>query len=42
MNPNGATKGVIALTLDGVDLPPDSELMLVDDGTTHQVKVTMG
>jgi cyclic beta-1,2-glucan synthetase len=41
-NPNGATKGVIALTLDGVDLPPDSELMLVDDGGTHQVRVTMG
>ncbi|HKY47284.1 MAG TPA: glucoamylase family protein [Acidimicrobiia bacterium] len=41
-NPNGATKGVVALALDGVELPPDSELILVDDGATHQVRVTMG
>jgi cyclic beta-1,2-glucan synthetase len=41
-NPNGVTKGVAGLSLDGADLPPDSELKLVDDGATHQVRVIMG
>ena len=42
INPNGVTKGVVSMTLDGSDLPSDSELVLVDDGATHQVRVTMG
>ncbi|HEX6146994.1 MAG TPA: glucoamylase family protein [Acidimicrobiia bacterium] len=41
-NPHGVTRGVAGLTLDGVDLPPGSELELVDDGATHQVRVTLG
>lgn len=41
-NPNGATKGVVGLTLDGATLSPNSELKLVDDGSTHQVRVIMG
>ena len=41
-NPNGVSKGVVGLTLDGTPLPPDSELELVDDGSTHQVRVTLG
>ena len=41
-NPNGVTKGVIGLTMDGVDLAPDSDLALLDDGSTHQVRVIMG
>jgi cyclic beta-1,2-glucan synthetase len=41
-NPNGVATGVAGLTLDGIDLPPDSELALVDDGAIHQVRVTLG
>jgi cyclic beta-1,2-glucan synthetase len=41
-NPHGATKGVVGLTLDDAPLDPESGLDLVDDGTTHQVAVTMG
>ena len=41
-NPNDATKGVVGLTLDGVELPAQSEMQLVDDGATHQVQVVMG
>jgi cyclic beta-1,2-glucan synthetase len=41
-NPHGVSKGVVGLTLDGIPLPPDSELELVDDGSTHQVRVTLG
>jgi hypothetical protein len=41
-NPNEVTKGVIGLTMDGVDLAPDSDLALLDDGSTHQVRVIMG
>jgi cyclic beta-1,2-glucan synthetase len=41
-NPNDVTRGVVRLTLDGVDLPPDSELELVDDGASHGVRVQMG
>jgi cyclic beta-1,2-glucan synthetase len=41
-NPNGATRGVGGLTMDGTTLDPGSELKLVDDGSTHQVRVTLG
>jgi len=41
-NSNGVTKGVVGLYLDDAILPPASELMLVDDGATHQVRVIMG
>ena len=41
-NPNSESKGVIALSLDGDMLAPDSELDLVDDGGTHQVEVVLG
>jgi cyclic beta-1,2-glucan synthetase len=41
-NSQGVTRGVSGLALDGVDLPPGSELELVDDGATHQVRVTLG
>jgi cyclic beta-1,2-glucan synthetase len=41
-NPNGVTKGVVGLTLDDATLPPDLELKLVDDGSTHQVEVILG
>jgi cyclic beta-1,2-glucan synthetase len=41
-NPNGVTKGVMGLTMDGTSLPPGSELDLVDDGATHQVRIILG
>ncbi len=41
-NPNSESRGVVDLRLDGVSLPPDSELDLVDDGGTHQVEVFLG
>ncbi len=41
-NPNGVTKGVVGLTMDDTELAPDSELALLDDGATHQVRVIMG
>ncbi len=41
-NPNGANRGVVALSLDGNTMPADSELEMIDDGHTHQVRVTLG
>ncbi len=41
-NPNGVTRGVTSLTLDGTTLAPGSELKLVDDGLTHQVRLVLG
>jgi len=41
-NPNGVNKGVVGLTMDDTTLGPDSELELVDDGSTHQIRVTLG
>jgi hypothetical protein len=35
-------KGVVELTMDDMTLSPDSELKLVDDGATHQIRVTLG
>ncbi|HWL48305.1 MAG TPA: glucoamylase family protein [Acidimicrobiia bacterium] len=41
-NPNGVTRGVTSLTLDGTTLDPGSELKLVDDGLTHQIRIVLG
>jgi cyclic beta-1,2-glucan synthetase len=41
-NPDGVSKGVAAMTMDGATLPPGSELELVDDGSTHHVRVVLG
>ena len=41
-NPNGVTRGVTSLTLDGTTLDSGSELKLVDDGSTHQVQIVLG
>jgi cyclic beta-1,2-glucan synthetase len=41
-NPRGATRGVAALSVDGVGLTPGSEVDLVDDGATHLVEVVLG
>jgi len=41
-NPHGVTKGVVELTMDDETLAPGSELELVDDGSTHQVRVILG
>jgi cyclic beta-1,2-glucan synthetase len=41
-NPNGVTKGVVGMAMDDVTLPPDSPLELVDDASTHQVRVILG
>jgi len=41
-NPNEVSRGVVGLTLDGTTLPPDAGLDLVNDGSIHQVRVTMG
>ncbi|HEU4915829.1 MAG TPA: glucoamylase family protein [Acidimicrobiia bacterium] len=41
-NPNGVTRGVTSLTLDGTTLDPGSELKLVDDGLTHRVRIVLG
>ncbi len=41
-NPNGVNKGVVGLTMDGTTLRPGSELNLVDDGSTHHVRVVLG
>ncbi len=42
INPNGVSKGVAGLSMDGVTLVPGSELDLVDDGSSHHVQVTLG
>jgi cyclic beta-1,2-glucan synthetase len=41
-NPDGATSGVTALRLDGMDLSPGTDVDLVDDGATHQIDVVLG
>ena len=42
-NPNGVNRGVSRLVLDGQVLPAaSSRVALVDDATTHQVRVTLG
>ncbi|MGZ5068804.1 MAG: GH36-type glycosyl hydrolase domain-containing protein [Methylobacter sp.] len=41
-NPNGVSKGVTALELNGAKLTPKDGILLSDDGQTHQVRVLMG
>ena len=42
-NPNGAHRGLTALTLDGVALDPvAADVPLVDDGQTHVILATLG
>lgn len=42
-NPNGVNRGVSGISIDGVALPAaTSRVALVDDGGTHQVRVTLG
>jgi cyclic beta-1,2-glucan synthetase len=41
-NPHGVSRGVVGLTVDDTILAPDAHLDLVDDGLTHQVRVTLG
>ena len=41
-NPDGATKGVVGLTVDDRVQPAGSDIDLVDDGATHHVEVVLG
>jgi cyclic beta-1,2-glucan synthetase len=41
-NPNGATRGVADLEVDGVALPPGAPIPLLDDGGTHRVRAVLG
>ncbi len=41
-NPDGATKGVVRLTVDDRTQPAGSDIDLVDDGATHHVEVVLG
>ncbi|MCJ7712280.1 MAG: hypothetical protein MUQ32_15785, partial [Chloroflexi bacterium] len=42
-NPNGVSRGVVSTELDGRRLPAGgAEVPLVDDGTTHRVRVVLG
>jgi cyclic beta-1,2-glucan synthetase len=41
-NPSGVTKGVRLTELDGKTMPGASEIPLVDDGKTHQIRVVLG
>ncbi|MGH8946382.1 MAG: GH36-type glycosyl hydrolase domain-containing protein [Acidimicrobiia bacterium] len=41
-NPSGVSRGVVGLIMDDTILPPEAGLELVDDGSTHQVRVTLG
>jgi cyclic beta-1,2-glucan synthetase len=41
-NPHGVARGVSALALDGVALAAGGHIALIDDGTTHQVRLVLG
>jgi cyclic beta-1,2-glucan synthetase len=42
-NPNGVTRGIASLTLDGQPLvPPEQGVPLLDDGRRHQIGVVLG
>ncbi|HET9261209.1 MAG TPA: glucoamylase family protein [Acidimicrobiia bacterium] len=41
-NPNAVSRGVVSLVVDGAVLAPGDDLDLVDDGSTHEVRITMG
>jgi cyclic beta-1,2-glucan synthetase len=42
VNPDGVSKGVVGILLDDQPVSADSELDLVDDGSTHHVRVVLG
>ena len=42
-NPNGATRGIVSVEIDGAMLPKGGrEIPLVDDGQAHRIRVVMG
>jgi cyclic beta-1,2-glucan synthetase len=41
-NPRGVSRGVSSVEVDGVRLDGDRGITLVDDGTTHRVRVVLG
>ena len=41
-NPRGVSRGVTSTAVDGVSLPPASEIALADDGRTHHVHIVLG
>ncbi len=42
-NPNGATRGILSVEIDGAMLPKGGrEIPLVDDGREHRIRVVMG
>jgi cyclic beta-1,2-glucan synthetase len=42
-NPNGASRGVVSVELDGHILPgPGATIPLIDDGGVHRVKLVLG
>ena len=41
-NPNAVSRGVVSLEMDGAVLSHGDGLDLVDDGSTHEVRVTLG
>lgn len=41
-NPNGVSKGIKALRLDGADLDPTQAIPVMGDGKTHAVEVILG
>jgi cyclic beta-1,2-glucan synthetase len=42
-NPQGVCRGVVRTELDGMVLPGhEARVALVDDGTTHRVRVVLG
>jgi cyclic beta-1,2-glucan synthetase len=41
-NPNAVSRGVVSLEMDGALISSGDGLDLVDDGSTHQVRITLG
>ena len=41
-NPDGVCRGVIAVRLDDAALPASAPVVLVDDGATHRLHITLG
>ena len=41
-NPGGVCRGVVAIRLDETVLPASAPVMLVDDGATHRLQITLG
>ena len=41
-NPHGVSRGVASIEIDGISLAKASEFTLVDDGTTHRIRIRLG